>query len=177
MSEANSSSGSFTEKLVAYLDGELPEAGVRDVEQTLANDPAVRAEVEKLNRAWELLDLLQQPRASEEFTSRTLSSLQAVDASPDLAHTAAAGTELLEPRRPSSSAAVRWAAWAAGLVLVAVVSFVAARRAARPLADPLLDDLPLIENLEVFSEIGDVQFLKDLKQQGLLDEPRPPEQR
>ena len=24
-----------------------------------ANDPAVRAEVEKLNRAWELLDLLQ----------------------------------------------------------------------------------------------------------------------
>ncbi len=177
MANDPTNSGSFTEKLVAYLDGELPEAGVRDVEQTLANDPAVRAEVEKLNRAWELLELLHQPRASEEFTSRTLSSLQAVEGSPDRAHRAAAGTELLELGRPSSAATVRWAAWAAGLLLVGVVSFVAARQVARPPTDPLLDDLPLIEELDLYSEIGDVQFLKDLKQQGLLDEPRPPERR
>ena len=76
MSDDNLHSQTFTEKLVAYLDGELPEGDAREVEQSLASDPAMRTEVEQLNRAWELLDLLPRPNASGQFSSRTLATLK-----------------------------------------------------------------------------------------------------
>ncbi len=38
----------FEEKLSAFLDGELPEAETREIEEALANDPAVLAELEAL---------------------------------------------------------------------------------------------------------------------------------
>lgn len=38
----------FEEKLSAFLDGELPEAEAREIEEALANDPALQAELESL---------------------------------------------------------------------------------------------------------------------------------
>ena len=40
------------ENLVAYLDGELPETAVRDVEQQLAQNPLLRRNVEAYQKAW-----------------------------------------------------------------------------------------------------------------------------
>ena len=102
MSDEITPSSSFTEKLVAYLDGELPEGDARDVESSLASDPAMRAEVEKLNRAWELLDLLPRPNASGEFSSRTLTTLKVSGATTALPNeSAAAPTVALKLSKPS----------------------------------------------------------------------------
>lgn len=60
------------EELTSYLDGELAADQVRKVEDRLARDAAYRAELQRLQRAWDLLDRL--PRASlpESFSKSTL---------------------------------------------------------------------------------------------------------
>lgn len=178
MSNENPQLPSFTEKLVAYLDGELPEGEARDVEQSLASDPTMRAEVEKLNRAWELLDLLPRPNASGEFSSRTLATLKvssATTAVPD--EKADAQTVALEIAGPRQFKIPRMAAWSAGLVAIGVVGFLVGRMTARPDSDVWLDDLALIEQLDVYREIGDAQFLRDFQRERDRDERRPPAQR
>ena len=178
MSDENPQSSSFTEKLVAYLDGELPEAAAREVEQALSSDPAMRAEVEKLNRAWELLDLLPRPNASGEFSSRTLATLQVVDGTTELAaEPETAATVAFESSTRRRFAVPPLLAWSAGLVLISVLGFAVGRMNARPNSDVWLDDLTLIEHIDVYREIGDAKFLRDLKQRGVLDERRPPEPR
>ena len=62
--------------LVAYLDGELDEAATQKIEQTLAENSDVRGEVESLARTFEMLDELPRQEVSEEFTARTLSTIQ-----------------------------------------------------------------------------------------------------
>lgn len=178
MSDEHPSSPSFTEKLVAYLDGELPEGDARDVENSLASDPAMRAEVEKLNRAWELLDLLPRPNASGEFSSRTLTTLKVSGATTALpSDNATAPTVALEIAEPRQSKIPRRAVWAAGLIAVSVLGFVVGRMTARPDSEVWLDDLALIEQIDVYREIGDAQFLRDFQRERDRDERRPPPQR
>ncbi len=59
--------------LVAYLDGELNDAQTRAIATKLTQSLTARKEVEALQKTWELLDLLPRPKASEDFTARTLS--------------------------------------------------------------------------------------------------------
>ena len=175
MSNENPQSQSFTEKLVAYLDGELPESDARDVEQSLASDPAMRAEVEQLNRAWDMLDLLERPRASGEFSSRTLTTLKVSGATTALPNEhSAAPTVPLEVTNPSRFRVPRLVAWFVGLVAISLLGFVVGRMTARPDSDVWLDDLALIEQLDVYREIGDAQFLRDFQRERDRDERRPP---
>lgn len=175
MSDENTQSQSFTEKLVAYLDGELPESDARDVEQSLVGDPAMRAEVEKLNRAWDMLDLLPRPNASSEFSSRTLTTLKVSGATTTLpSENAAAATIALDIAEPRRFQIPRMAAWSAGLVAVSVLGFVVGRMTARPDSETWLDDLALIEQIDVYREIGDAKFLRDFQRERDRDERRPP---
>ena len=175
MSNENPQSQSFTEKLVAYLDGELPESDARDVEQSLASDPAMRAEVEQLNRAWDMLDLLERPNASGEFSSRTLTSLKVSGATTALPNEhIAAPTVALEVTRPSRFRMPRLVVWSLSLVVVSLLGFVVGRMTARPDSDVWLDDLALIEQLDVYREIGDAQFLRDFQRERDRDDRRPP---
>src|SRR5277367_6081793 len=59
--------------LVAYLDGELNDAQARSIATKLTQSLTARREVEALQKTWEMLDLLPRPKASEDFTARTLS--------------------------------------------------------------------------------------------------------
>jgi anti-sigma factor RsiW len=178
MSDEIPPSSSFTEKLVAYLDGELPEGEARNVEQSLASDPAMRVEVEKLNLAWELLDLLPRPNASGEFSSRTLTSLKVSGATTALANEhSASPTVALEISEPRRFKLPQLAAWSAGLVAVSLLGFAIGRMTARPESDGWLDDLALIERLDVYLEIGDAEFLRDFQRERDRDERRPPQPR
>ncbi len=175
MSDEHPSSPSFTEKLVAYLDGELPEGDAHDVEQSLASDPAMRAEVEKLNRAWDMLDLLERPNASGEFSSRTLATLKVsgvTTALPD--EHGAAPTVAMNATKPGRFGVSPLVAWSAGLVAVSLLGFVVGRMSARPDSEVWLDDLALIEQLDVYREIGDAQFLRDFQRERDRDDRRPP---
>lgn len=157
MSDENLPLSASTERFVAYLDGELPESVTRELEQSLNSDSAARMELEKLNRAWELLDLLPRPNMPEQFTSRTMTAIQSVVKVPGEAPT----------RRPWINSR---AAFVLGLLLIGVIGFGAGRRSVRPAPDPLLEDLPVIEKLDTLLDVGDVQFLRELQSKGGLND-------
>lgn len=65
------------------------------------------------------------------------------------------------------------AAWSVGLMAVSLLGFVVGRLTARPENNVWLDDLALIEQLDLYREIGDAQFLRDFQRERDRDERRP----
>ena len=148
--------------LVAYLDGELDEEVTRQIEQTLAASPIARHEVEMLTRTWEILDVL--PRAqpvSEEFTLKTISNIRVTKFLRPL-------SERLWFQHARRGAIV--AGWATALALSAVIGFFTANRWIPVESDQLIEYYPVIENLEIYSEVNDVEFLKALQGSDLFHE-------
>ncbi len=156
------------ENLVAYLDGELDEDAARAVEARISVDPQVRAEVEALKQAWEMLEILPRPEPSSNFTNRTL--------------------ERLAVYRPHSTMTMqrpfwrgRWVArlgWAAALLVAAAVGCILmltfGPRPTSPdaaLVDSVLtEDLRVIEHKPLFDAMDNLDFLKRLDQSELFDE-------
>ena len=129
--------------LVAWLDGELDDAGAREMERLVARDPGVRRNVSQLLRTWELLDELDVVRASEQFTQRTMTSIQA------------ARTRSIEDETGGSDPGLHlrdylsWAAWLFALFLAALVGFEAAHRRSQNRSDDILENLPIVERRSV----------------------------
>ncbi|MBN2024558.1 MAG: hypothetical protein JW809_17395 [Pirellulales bacterium] len=144
---------SLDEQLVAYLDGELDEQSQRQFEAYLASDPALRARLEQMGKAWNMLDLLDRPEVDETFTETTL-ELVAVAAEEDASRRLAA---LPRGRR------WRWATMSAGALLAAAVGF-AAVALLRPDPDRrLLENLPVLEEFDEFRRIENVEFVRELR--------------
>jgi len=146
------------EQLVSYLDGELEAVEARRVEEALAADPRVRQELRQLERSWELLDELPRTQVDESFTRSTVEMI-AVCAEKDLV---AARSEL--PRRKRRAwllaGGTLLAAAAAGFLFVATLSHRA--------DEQVLLDLPVIEHLDQYRELEDLEFLRALKTKGFL---------
>lgn len=153
------------ENLVAYLDGELDEEGTLEVERTLTESAEIRLEVEALSKTWDLLGELPSVESSKEFTERTMASIQTASA-PQIA-------------QPLISPQIRWTLlWTglfAGLVGSAVLGFWMTNRGIPDQTDPLLKNLPVIQNLDVYEEVGSVEFLKELEELGPLTTRQPGE--
>lgn len=146
--------------LIAYLDGELDERASQEVEQALARSAVARHEVDVLSRTWDMLNLLPRPKASGEFTQKTVASLKTLDI----------------PRTPVTAQA--WfravcrglvvTGWAAGLACAAWLGFQATHRLVPNEADQLLEDLPVISEFDQYTEVGSIDFLRELKKSGIL---------
>lgn len=150
---------------MAYLDGELDEEANREIEQTLAHSPVARNEVEMLTRTFELLDVLPPAKATKEFTDRTLATMRMTDGRPPLAE-----QRWFQRVRRGLAVVVCLAA----LSGFAAVGFLTTNAWLPDESEMLVEDLPVIERLDVYREVGDVQFLKDLQRRGyLLDDPEP----
>lgn len=145
------------EQLVAYLDGELDPGGRRRVEELLASDATVRRRMQEMERTWELLDDLDAAPAGDRFTQSTL-EMVAVAVRQDVEQDAAEA-----PRRR------RQCLWAlgGGLLAAAASGFLAVVLLWPDPNRALLDDLPVLENLDEYRQIDDVEFLDMLLQ---LDE-------
>ncbi len=65
--------------LVAYVDGELPEATHRALSTKLTHSATARREVEMLQRTWELLGHLPFPELDTGFSERTLTEIRRLD--------------------------------------------------------------------------------------------------
>ena len=153
------------EELVSYLDGELNAEESRRIEERAALEPDARRMLEELDRTWQMLDALDTPVTSEDFTRTTL-EMVALAAAEDVAK---AKTEA--PRRR-----LRTGLWAAaGLVAAAAAGFFLV---ASLLPDPnvqLLKDLPILENFEQYREVDSIEFLRDLNEARLFaDDALPP---
>ena len=65
--------------LVAYVDGELPEAHSRLISTKLTQSATARREVEMLQKTWEMLDHLPRPQATEHFSEKTISHIRRLE--------------------------------------------------------------------------------------------------
>ena len=152
-SEAQRLSAEERANLVAYLDGELPEDAARALSAKVALSPGARHEVATLEQTWNLLDELPRPRATEDFTARTVS----------LAITQPAVEDQLADLADRT---LRHVVRGAAMLAVAVGVFLSARFATARLwpdrTAELVEDLPLAEDWRAYQEAGSFEFLRAL---------------
>ncbi len=151
------------ERLVAYLDGELDDDEVRAVEELLAADPKARQTLSALERAWTMLDKAAGDSVDESFTRTTL-EMVSVKAAEDFAR-----QEAQIPRRNRRL----WLAAAALLSACGVAGFLAVALFWPNPNRQLLEDLPVLEDLDelqhVFNrEDQDLLFLNLLHEHKLF---------
>jgi anti-sigma-K factor RskA len=151
-----------TDELVAYLDGELSAEDARRVERRLANDADYRRRLTDLEQAWSALEALPQKPASENF-ARTTIEMVAVAAERDVA------SEQIELQ--ASGQRQRWIALAAGLA-IAVAAFAAARTFVPSRNDALVASLPVVAQLDVLTQVGDIEYLEGLTKLEVSADPR-----
>jgi anti-sigma factor RsiW len=137
--------------LVAYLDGELNDAQTRSIATKLTQSLTARREVEALQKTWEMLDLLPRPKASEDFTARTLS----------------VATQQGDGRIASAASDVarrigRGMAWATASALLFVVGYFLTSRVWPNPSARLARDLPIAESLDEYRDVGSFEFLQQL---------------
>lgn len=148
------------EELSAYLDGELDASSVQRVEERLARDPGYRAELQKLEGAWDLLDRLPRAMVDEGFTKSTI-EMVALSAAEEAD---AALRELpVRRRRQRIGGALAMAA-------ALVVGFVVGTQIWPDPNERLLEDLPVLENLDLYYQADDIEFLRLLDEKGLFEE-------
>jgi anti-sigma factor RsiW len=155
-------SGTFSdgvyEQLVSYLDGELDAESSREVERRLAEDENYRRELQKLENAWDMLDELPSSEVSEGFTQTTV-EMVALSAAQDIEQ---AKSQIKKRGR------LVWALAGCSVLVAAGVGYaVMASLLAQPNRQ-LVDDLPVIENVELYRVADSVEFLRDLTEADLF---------
>lgn len=149
------------EDLVAYLDGELPDAKSQSIDQVLARSEVARHEVEALARTWEMLDVLPTPKAPPEFTERTMTNLKVGETPFDVTQQAWFGTVKKGAVALVWIAALTASAWFGFQITYALI--------ANP-SQQLLVDLPLIQKIDQYREVESVDFLDKLQKSRLFDD-------
>ena len=151
-----------SQQIVAYLDGELDAATNAEIEKRLVADAEFALRLQQLQRAWELLDELPRADSNIDFTRSTV-ELIAVCAEDDLQ-----ATKNRQTQKKIQSLLIR-----SGLVSLAIVMgwfigdwyFGRAQR-------QLLQDFPVIHQLDEYRLTEDMEFLKQLQDAGLfIEEP------
>lgn len=151
--------------LVAYLDGELDDEATQEIERVLSGNPVARHDLEIFTRTWELLDELPRYKATEDFTERTIASLQV-----DKAYTSIGQQAWFQKTRR----VVLWGIVLAALVAGGVAGFLASYKWYPQESDLLIEHLPVVENIETYRAVGNVEFLTLIKDVGQLNpEPEP----
>jgi len=146
------------EELVAYLDGELDSEAITRVEMRLSADADYRQRLAELQKAWELLDKLPRSEPTEAFTNSTIAMV---------AITANSEVETSNLRRNRLK---RWvgplAAMAVGMA--GIIGFSLTRAVLTDPNEVLIEELPVIENLDLYLYADDIEFVRSLDQSGLF---------
>jgi len=140
------------ERIVAYLDGELSAEESAQVERQLATDEQFRQELQGAQRAWTALDELPMAHVDDEF-SRTTMELVVSAARQDVE---AKTIALPVQRRKRKTTTLLLATMA--VLLGALMFRVLWKNPNRQ----LLADLPVIQNVDIYSQFHTVQFLQQL---------------
>lgn len=159
MSEPNNEHNTTTdEEIVAYLDGELNAETARRFEARLAEDAGLREKLNQHQRAWELLDELPRTDVGEKFTQTTVEmvALSAADQVGDASRRDSLRTKF----NWLIGGAVAVAASLAGYALVASIVAAPNRQ--------LVEDLRVIENLDEYRAVEEIEFLRALEREGLF---------
>ena len=139
--------------LVAYLDGELNEAESRALATKLTQSATARRDLEALQKTWDLLDLLPRPRASDDFTQRTLTQIDRLQLPGDRFVSAAAKTI------NRAGILLAWTVASAACFLFGVVS---TNKLWPDRTSRLARDLNIAEHLDEYRDVGTIEFLDRL---------------
>lgn len=148
------------ERLSAYLDGELDAAESREVERLLVRDERARSQLQRLERAWSLLDQLPRAEVGGTFIQSTVEMIALSEA------------ESLPRLGAASSAVMPWLVRigaAAAVLLAASFGYLAMQHWLDRDNRQLLGDLPVIERLDAYRQIDDIAFLRLLNESRVLE--------
>ncbi|HEY2146871.1 MAG TPA: hypothetical protein VGH32_02975, partial [Pirellulales bacterium] len=146
------------EELVAYLDGQLDSEAARQVEARLASEDRVRRRLQELAQSWDMLDQLPHAVADDTFTRSTV-QMVALAAEKEVVE-----QQAVEPRRRRR----RWLMAGALAVVAASCGFFATAKVWSDPNEKLVRDLSTIENVESYSQVGDIDFLRRLSDDGIF---------
>ena len=159
MSEPESvQSDPLHDELSAYLDGELDADDVRRVEDRLQRDQDYQRELQRLERAWAMLDRLPRATVDESFTNTTIEMV--AQAAGEEARNVLAEQPLRRRRRRMAGAA--------GMLAAGLIGFVIGRQLWSDPNEQLLRDLPVLQNFELYYQVDDIEFLRLLEEEGLF---------
>ncbi len=158
MAHDESNQPTLPEQLTAYLDGELDETTGRQVEELIAADPKARDQMQELDQVWGLLNELPRSEADEQF-ARTTVEMLAIRVGEDLVQRRSAARPIWWLKRIGAGLALALAGFL-GVVLVD-------KAVPRP-DDALLRDLAVVENLDVYRNVDNIQYLRQLQEIGWL---------
>lgn len=151
---------SIQEELVAYLDGELTPTEIDRIEKKLASDTEYRAQLLKLQQAWDALDHLPHAETSESFTQSTVELV-----------TKSLEVEVKAKKQKHRSRRIVWGTAAVVLISIAAVGgYQLTRWFANAPNRQLADDLEVIENVDLYRNADDITFLEKLAEEGLFEE-------
>jgi hypothetical protein len=141
------------EQLVSYLDGELDTESCRRIEELLAIDPEVRQKLHWLEQTWEILDELDATPVGDDFARTTLEMVAV-----------AAEEDVRKDREEAPRRRRRLWILTLGVMLVACVTgYASVVLTAANSNKELLQDLPILENLDEFIQVKDIQYLRMLQ--------------
>lgn len=140
------------ERIVAYLDGELSAAESAQVEQQLATDENFRQELQGAERAWTALDQLPMAQVGDEFSRTTMEMV--VDAARHDVEARTIAIPTQQRRHKAATALLVTMAVLLGALTVRVLWNNPNRR--------LVADLPVINNVDIYSQFQSVDFLREL---------------
>jgi len=148
-----------TQLLVAYLDGEVDAQTRRDIETRLAADPEFHRQMIELEESWKSLDLLEIVHTDKEVLKTTM-ELLAINAQKD--------AEAARPRTPKDGN-LRLATLLGALLCAAGLTYWTVAAMVPNPNQQLLQDMPIIENMEYYKPVGSMEFLEKLMNSGLFD--------
>ena len=108
-----------------------------------------------------MLDELPRAQVSEEFTARTLSTIQ-------ISRQSQTDGDTPPHRRVRNRMLL--ASWIVGLALSVVLGVLIGGRFSRDDSTRLVEDLPVVKNLDIYSEIGSIEYLQKLEMGGVLND-------
>lgn len=150
-------------ELVAYLDGELDPQECRRIEELLSKDEPARARLRALERAWDALDELPRTTVDESFTQSTVEMIAIT-----------AGSEVDELETEQQRRRGRWLAAVGGTAATALLGFALVFYGWPDPNRQLVEDLPVLEHLDEYSQVQEIEFLRQLAQENLFaaEDPR-----
>ena len=146
------------ERLIAYLDGELDDVERAKIEQDLVNDGKLRGLLHQLQQTWDMLDELPRPHVGNSFTQSTLEIV------------------VSDAKRQTNRDRDQRLDWFLRLFVVVLLSVAAGRLVFVSLSRyqhmenrQLLQDLPVIDNVDIYLNTRDLDFLSELNAAGVFE--------
>jgi len=147
--QTNEQTDDVQQQLVAYLDGELEDVERQQVERRLADDGEFRGRLKHLQETWDMLDHLTRPDIPNSFTRTTIEVVAASTERDNLV-----ATQQIARRRSIG----RWGGISA-CVAAAVIGFFVVSQAASRDERILIENLEMVNNIDYYKQIPDVEFL------------------